>query len=119
MGLLFDTTKQYIIYHLNNIFKDKELDKDSVVKDFLTSAADDKQYKKKFSNLDAIISAGYRVNSTKTTQFRIWATNTLREYIPKEFALDDHRLKNDCRYFGKDYFKELLERIRTMRTRTE
>jgi hypothetical protein len=116
MGGLFDTTKQNISYHLSNIFKDKELDKDSVVKDFLTTAVDGKQYKTKFYNLDAIISVGYRVNSNKATQFRIWATNTLKEYILKGFVLDDYRLKNGERYFGKDYFKELLERIRSIRT---
>lgn len=112
---LFDTSKQNISYHLSNIFKDNELDENSVVKEFLTTAADGKNYNTKYYNLDAIISVGYRVNSTKATQFRIWATNTLKEYILKGFALDDDRLKEGKKLFGKDYFKELLERIRSIR----
>lgn len=112
---LFDTSKQNISYHLSNIFKDNELDENSVVKEFLTTAADGKNYKTKFYNLDAIISVGYRVNSTKATQFRIWATNTLKEFIIKGFVLDDDRLKEGKKLFGKDYFKELLERIRSIR----
>ena len=112
---LFDTSKQNISYHLSNIFKDSELDENSVVKEFLTTAADGKNYKTKFYNLDAIISVGYRVNSTKATQFRIWATNTLKEFIIKGFVLDDDRLKDGKKLFGKDYFKELLERIRSIR----
>lgn len=71
--------------------------------------------KVKFYNLDAIIAVGYRVNSKKATQFRIWATNTLKEYIIKGYTMDDERIKNG-QYFGKDYFKELLERIRSIRT---
>jgi len=78
------------------------------------TAVDGKRYKTKFYNLDAIISVGYRVSSARATQFRIWATNTLREYIIKGFVLDDERLKNG-RHFGKDYFDELLERIREIR----
>ncbi|TWP24245.1 cell filamentation protein Fic [Apibacter muscae] len=112
---LFDTSKQNISYHLSNIFKDNELDENSVVKEFLTTAADGKNYKTKFYNLDAIISVGYRVNSTKATQFRIWATNTLKEFIIKGFVLDDDRLKDGKKLFSKDYFKELLERIRSIR----
>jgi len=112
---LFDTSKQNISYHLSNIFKDNELDENSVVKEFLTTAADGKNYKTKFYNLDAIISVGYRVNSTKATQFRIWATNTLKEFIIKGFVLDDDRLKEGKKLFGNDYFKELLERIRSIR----
>lgn len=112
---LFDTSKQNISYHLSNIFKDSELDENSVVKEFLTTATDGKNYKTKFYNLDAIISVGYRVNSTKATQFRIWATNTLKEFIIKGFVLDDDRLKDGKKLFGKDYFKELLERIRSIR----
>lgn len=112
---LFDTSKQNISYHLSNIFKDNELDENSVVKEFLTTAADGKNYKTKFYNLDAIISVGYRVNSTKATQFRIWATNTLKEFIIKGFVLDDDRLKEGKKLLGKDYFKELLERIRSIR----
>lgn len=112
---LFDTSKQNISYHLSNIFKDSELDENSVVKEFLTTATDGKNYKTKFYNLDAIISVGYRVNSAKATQFRIWATNTLKEFIIKGFILDDDRLKEGKKLFGNDYFKELLDRIRSIR----
>ena len=80
-----------------------------------TTASDGKNYKTKFYNLDAIISVGYRVNSSKATQFRIWATNTLKEYIIKGFVLDDKRLKQGQTVFGKDYFKELLLRVRSIR----
>lgn len=112
---LFDTTKQNISLHLKNIFNEGELNKNSVVKDFLTTALDNKKYKVKYYNLDAIISVGYRVNSEKATHFRIWATKTLRDFIIKGFVLDDDRLKNGS-HFGKDYFKELLERVRSIRT---
>ena len=112
---LFDTTKQNISLHVKNIFESGELDENSVVKDFLTTAADGKNYKTKHYNLDAIISIGYRVNSTSATQFRIWATNVLKEYIIKGFAMDDERLKNPAQPFGKDYFEEQLERIRDIR----
>jgi hypothetical protein len=114
IGELFGTTKQNVGQHLKNIFSDGELDEDSVVKEFFTTAADGKNYKTKYYNLDAIISVGYRVNSSKATQFRIWATERLREFIVKGFVLDDERLKNG-RYFGKDYFRELLERVRSIR----
>ena len=107
---LFETTKQNISLHLQNIFKDGELSENSVVKEFLTTASDGKKYKTKYYNLDAIISVGYRVNSEKATQFRVWATKTLREYIIKGFALNDERLKQgDVR---ARYFEELLQRIR-------
>ncbi len=111
---LFNTTKQNISLHINNIFKEGELVKDSVVKEFLTAAADGKNYQTNYYNLDAIIAVGYRVNSRKATQFRIWATSTLKEFIIKGFVLDDERLKNG-QHFGKDYFDELLERIREIR----
>lgn len=111
---LFETTAQNVGQHLKNIFAEGELDEDSVVKDFFATAADGKNYKTKFYNLDAVISVGYRVNSSKATQFRIWATERLKEYIIKGFVLDDERLKNG-RYFGKDYFRELLERVRSIR----
>lgn len=111
---LFDTTKQNISLHLNNIFGEGELQEESVVKEFLTTATDGKQYLTNFYNLDAIISVGYRVNSERATHFRIWATRTLREFIIKGFVLDDERLKNGV-HFGKDYFEELLERIREIR----
>lgn len=111
---LFDTTKQNISLHLKNIFNEAELRKNSVVKDFLTTAKDGKKYNVKYYNLDAIISVGYRVNSQRATQFRIWATKTLREYILKGFVLDDKRLKQGA-HFGHDYFEELLEKIREIR----
>ncbi|MDD3266026.1 MAG: virulence RhuM family protein [Burkholderiales bacterium] len=112
---LFDTTKQNISLHIKNIFECGELDESSVVKDFLTTAADDKKYKTKHYNLDAIISIGYRVNSISATYFRIWATNILKEYIIKGFAMDDERLKKPNQPFGKDYFDEWLARIREIR----
>ncbi|WP_340077627.1 virulence RhuM family protein [Leptobacterium sp. I13] len=115
MGELFSTSKQTISYHLTNIFKEGELEEKSVVKEILTTASDGKNYATKFYNLDAIISVGYRVNSTKATQFRIWATKTLKEYIIKGFAIDDERLKQGKTVFGKDYFRELLERVRSIR----
>ena len=86
----------------------------SVIRKFRTTAGDGKQYETNFYNLDAIISVGYRVNSEKATHFRIWATKTLRDFIIKGFVLDDDRLKNGS-HFGKDYFKELLERVRSIR----
>ena len=116
MGELFDVVKSTISEHLSNIFKEKELDENSVVRNFRTTAPDGKKYNTNFYNLDAIISVGYRVNSSKATQFRIWATNTLKEYIIKGFVLDDNRLKQGQTVFGKDYFKELLRRVRSIRT---
>jgi hypothetical protein len=112
---LFDTTKQNVSLHVKNIFESGELDENSVVKDFLTTASDGKNYKTKHYNLDAIISIGYRVNSASATHFRIWATKILKEYIIKGFAMDDERLKNPNQPFGKDYFDEQLERIRDIR----
>src|SRR5207249_4887492 len=101
--------------HLKNIFESNELEEDSVISILETTAEDGKNYQVKYYNLDAVISVGYRVNSRQATQFRIWATQLIKEYIIKGFALDDERLKNG-RYFGKDYFEELLERIRSIRT---
>lgn len=113
MANLYDTTKQNISYHLNNIFKDEELNKDSVVKDFLTTATDGKNYNVLHYNLDAIIAVGYRINSKKATEFRIWSTRVLKEYMIKGFALNDERLKNN----GENpYFEELLARIRDIRS---
>ncbi len=112
---LFDTTKQNIGQHIKNIFKSLELDENSVVKKFFTTAADGKNYETAYYNLDLIISVGYRVNSKRATQFRIWATKVLHEYIQKGFALDDERLKLAGKPFGKDYFRELLERVRSIR----
>lgn len=113
MANLYDTTKQNISYHLNNIFKENELNKDSVVKDFLTTASDGKSYNILHYNLDAIIAVGYRINSKKATEFRIWATKVLKEYMIKGFALNDERLKNNG---ISPYFEELLARIRDIRS---
>lgn len=115
MAELFKVSKQTISYHLGNIFNDGELQQNSVVKEILTTASDGKNYNTAFYNLDAIISVGYRVNSQRATQFRIWATKTLREYIIKGFAIDDNRLKQAQSTFGKDYFRELLDRVRSIR----
>lgn len=114
MAELFQTTKQNISLHLQNCFKTEELEENAVVKEILTTAADGKNYRTKFYNLDAIIAVGYRVNSKQATAFRRWATNTLKEYIIKGFVLNDEMLKNG-RPFGKDYFRELLERVRSIR----
>ena len=118
MSLLFDTTPQNITTHLKNIFESGELEETATCKEFLQVQTEGKREvsrKQKFYNLDAIISVGYRVNSSKATQFRIWATQTLKEYIIKGFVLDDKRLKQGETVFGKDYFKELLERVRSIR----
>ena len=114
MAELFGCSTDNISLHIKNIFKDKELDPNSVAEEISATAADGKNYKIKFYNLDAIIAVGYRVNSINATQFRIWATKTLREFIIKGFVLDDERLKQGKR-FGKDYFDELLVRIREIR----
>ena len=114
MAELFVCSKQNIGQHLKSIFEEGELAEDSVVKKFFTTAADGKNYQTNFYNLDAIISVGYRVKSAVATQFRIWATQRLREYIVKGFVLDDERLKNPDVPF--DYFEELLRRIQDIRT---
>ncbi len=114
MAELFQTTKQNISLHIKNIFAEGELSEDSVIKDFLTTAADGKSYKTKYYNLDMIISVGYRIKSKVATHFRQWATRHLREFIIKGFVLDDRRLKQG-HHFGKDYFDELLEKIREIR----
>lgn len=115
MAELFQTTKQNIGQHLKKIFAEEELDQNSVVKKFFTTATDGKDYETNFYNLDAIIAVGYRVNSRRATQFRIWATQILKEYIKKGFVLDDERLKQGKQVFGEDYFRELLERVRSIR----
>lgn len=112
---LFGVTIASVSRHLKNIFESSELLEKSVVTVFETTAADGKNYRTRFYNLDAIIAVGYRVNSYEATQFRIWATRTLREYVIKGFVLDDARLKQGTRAFGSDYFEELLERIREIR----
>lgn len=113
---LFGRDKSVISRHIKNIFIENELDENSVVAKNATTASDGKKYNVDFYNLDMIISVGYRVNSQKATQFRIWATQVLKEYIIKGFAMDDERLKNPSSAFGKDYFDEQLERIRDIRT---
>jgi len=113
MAELFQTSIPNVSMHIRNVFAEGELQPGSVVKEFLTTAADGKNYQTKFYNLDVIISVGYRVKSHRGTQFRIWATQWLREYIVKGFSLDDERLK---RAGGGNYFEELLARIRDIRS---
>ena len=114
MAALFQTSVPNISMHIRNVFVEGELTAGSVVKESLTTAADSKNYATKFYNLDVIISVGYRVKSLRGTQFRIWATQRLREYIVKGFVLDDERLKNPDQSF--DYFEELMRRIQDIRT---
>jgi hypothetical protein len=114
MAELFQTTKQNVSLHIQNVFAENELREISVVKESLTTAADGKQYETKLYNLDMIISVGYRVKSLRGTQFRMWATQRLREFIVKGFVLDDERLKNPDQPF--DYFEELTRRIQDIRT---
>ena len=114
MGQLFDVDRSVITKHLKNIFTEGELNEEAVCANFAHTADDGKTYNTNYYNLDAIIAVGYRVNSKKATQFRIWATQTLKEFILKGFVLNDDMLKNG-RPFGKDYFDELLERIREIR----
>jgi hypothetical protein len=115
MAALFGVAVPAISKHLANIFECKELDENSVISILETTASDGKKYKTKFYKLDAVLAVGYRVNSAQATQFRIWATNTLQEFISKGFVLDDDRLKQG-KTIGKDYFDELLERIREIRS---
>ena len=115
MAELFDTTVANISMHLTSIFENGELSENSVVKDFLITAADGKAYNTKHYSLDAVIAVGYRVNSKRATHFRVWATQVLREFIIKGFALDDERLKQSKKTFSIDYFRELLERVRSIR----
>ncbi|RLD56365.1 MAG: cell filamentation protein Fic [Bacteroidetes bacterium] len=112
---LFGVQRPAITKHLKNIFESEELNENSVSSILEHTADDNKTYKTKFYNLDAIISIGYRVNSKQATRFRQWATNILQEYMIKGFTLDDERLKQGKQLFGKDYFDELLERIREIR----
>ena len=115
MSKLFEVEVNTINYHLKEIFKSGELTEESVIRKIRITANDGKNYNTNLYSLDAIIAVGYRVNSKQATDFRIWATNTLKEYIKKGFVLNDELLKNGPK-FGKDYFKELLERIRSIRT---
>lgn len=112
MATLFERDKSTVSKHIKNIFTEGELQRDSVVAKFATTAADNKTYQVDYYNLDVIISVGYRVKSLRGTQFRQWATKRLNEYIRKGFTMDDERLKN---LGGGGYWKELLERIRDIR----
>lgn len=116
---LFDVDRTVVTKHLKNIFQENELLKEATSAKFAqVQTESDREVKRniEYYNLDAIISVGYRVNSSKATQFRIWATNTLKEYIIKGYAMDDERLKQGTSTFDKDYFKELLDRVRSIRT---
>ena len=118
MAALFDVAKSTISEHLSNIYASNELLKEATVREFRTVQTEGERNVTRnleYYNLDAIISVGYRVNSAKATQFRIWATQTLKEFIIKGFVMDDERLKQGQTVFGKDYFKELLQRIRSIR----
>lgn len=110
IAALFGVDRSVITKHLKNIFETAELKEDSVCAKFAHTAEDGKNYQTKFYNLDAIISVGYRVNSMQATNFRIWANQILKEYIIKGFAMDDERLKDPRKIFGKDYFDEQLEK---------
>lgn len=118
MAELFDCSADNVSLHLRNIYADQELDESATTEEFSVvqqEGARQVQRRKKFYNLDAIISVGYRVNSRRATHFRIWATGVLKEYMIKGFAMDDERLKQGKTAFGKDYFRELLERVRSIR----
>lgn len=115
MAEIFDVETNTINYHLKEIFSSTELDEQTVIRIFRVTASDGKNYNTRFYNLDAIISVGYRVNSVHATRFRQWATKVLKSYLIKGFAMDDDRLKQGQALFGKDYFDELLEKIREIR----
>ena len=116
IALLFGVQRPAITKHLKNIFESGELQENSVSSILEHTANDGKKYETKFYNLDAIISVGYRVNSTQATHFRIWATERLKEYIIKGFTMNDEKLKDPYNIFGKDYFEEQLARIRDIRS---
>ena len=118
MGELFDCSTENVLMHLKNIYKEGELEENLTSKEFLVVQLEGTRNVERnllFYNLDAIISVGYRINSAKATQFRIWATKVLKEFMTKGFVLDDERLKQGTTAFGKDYFRELLERVRSIR----
>ncbi len=115
MAELFEVEVNTINYHIKEILKNEELLEDAVIRKFRITASDGKNYNTSFYNLDMIIAVGYRVNSKRATQFRIWATSVLKEYIIKGFAVDDERLKQGKKFFEKDYFKELIEKVRSIR----
>ena len=114
MSKLFNVAENNITYHLQNIFKTEELEQDSVTQKIRVTASDGKKYNTNFYSLDATIAVGYRVNSKEATDFRIWATKTLKEYIKKGFVVNSEMLKNGPK-FGKDYFDELLVKIKEIR----
>jgi len=116
IALLFGVQRPAITKHLKNIFESRELNENLVSSVLEHTAKDGKKYKTLFYNLDAILSVGYRVNSSQATRFRIWATERLKEYIIKGFTMDDERLKDPHNIFGKDYFEEQLARIRDIRS---
>ena len=114
MSELFSTTRNNITLHIRNIFKEGELDEDSVCKESLRTAADGKSYNTQYYNLDAIISVGYRANSRRATQFRQWCTYVLRQYAIRGYVIDKKRMENGS-FIGVDYFEQLLEEIREIR----
>ena len=116
MSKVFECSTDNISLHLKHIFEEKELDKKSVTEKCSLTADDGKNYNTTIYSLDAIIAVGYRVNSKKATEFRIWATKILKEYMIKGVVMDDERLKNPNYIFGEDYFEETLERIRNIRS---
>lgn len=115
MGQLYDVDVRTINYHLKNIFKDHELEENSVIQSFRITAADGKTYNTQHYNLAAIIAVGYKVNSERAVQFRKWATAIVESFTIKGFAMDDERLKNNGSVLGKKYFEEQLQRIREIR----
>ena len=111
---LFNTSKQDVSYHLKNIFSTLELEENSVVKKYLTTASDNKKYNTKYYNLDAVISVGFRVNSDRAIQFRRWSINILKEFSKKGYIIDKKRMENGT-FFDEDYFESLLAEIREIR----
>lgn len=114
MGVLFDCSTDNISLHLKNIFKENELDENSVTEEFSVTASDGKAYKTKHYNLDAIISVGYRVNTSRATAFRQWATSVLKDYAIRGYVIDKKRMENGL-FLGEDYFEHLLAEIREIR----
>ena len=115
MATLYDVETHTVNYHLKKVFSNSELEEDSVIRNFRTTAADGKNYNTKHYNLSAIIAVGYKVNSERAVQFRKWATTIIQEFTIKGYTMDDERLKNDGTILGKKYFEEQLERIREIR----
>ena len=115
MATLYDVDVRTVNYHLKKIFSARELEEISVIRNFRITASDGKNYNTNHYNLSAIIAVGYKVNSERAVQFRKWATQVIREFTIKGYAMDDERLKNDGTVLGKKYFEEQLERIREIR----